>query len=603
MLYTRKSAAWRLADFGLTCEGKDTNGHTTRNGRGTPSYRAPELLQEDKAVFNNKVDIWSLGCILYELAAGKKAFSSDLAVCHHAISKQPLTVAFDIFDQETKASLTDQLRRMLEIEPASRPSAASLFEEFSRCLLHKIPSDSYVRIHQDFTRMRLNDSSGQESLDLPPKGIKFCDLSSDLGPNPDPISDADRTDIISSSIMIPLSAVSSSEENDRSKAAISSVAIPQAADIGNYQELRSFRLIRIQSADPAMSEDSEWTTFYVVVNKSNTRFVTCSSDDDNNWVRTSLWDTASGTVLWRKQELSNVSSTQVFPAFCEDGTYLVLYSGKSIVLLEVESATVVKSCRPFVDVVVEAVAVSRNGRRIAISTEASAEEAVTPGANLTSKIFPFDGTSGGDSCVDIITTTLISDPKLAYVARGRRLMMIGKTKSGATGSSSQIGLCWDTQSMTMLKRLPLTSGNVFQNSPLYATRIGLSYGFQNEYSNIQLLNNDGLFLSHYSTLSYMLLGISSDGLMIVKNKEGFRKWDIVNQKWLLLPAYEIKEPADNNGNPYLWKLNSITREPECVGRIPWDNRLSPYEVKGIAVRKEGLTFITENEGFIFIKRD
>lgn len=51
-------------------------------GRGTPRYTAPEILKardrDAKSVsYNNKVDMWSLGCVLYKMIRGSNLFSSD----------------------------------------------------------------------------------------------------------------------------------------------------------------------------------------------------------------------------------------------------------------------------------------------------------------------------------------------------------------------------------------------------------------------------------------------------------------------------------------------------------------------------------------------
>ena len=72
VLYSRKDSEWKLADFGFTSEGTSRSVRSSSLSRGTPGYRAPELLSDTKSVFNNKVDIWSMGCILYELAVGQK---------------------------------------------------------------------------------------------------------------------------------------------------------------------------------------------------------------------------------------------------------------------------------------------------------------------------------------------------------------------------------------------------------------------------------------------------------------------------------------------------------------------------------------------------
>lgn len=43
---------------------------------GTEGYKAPELVNSG-STYTDKVDIWALGCIIYELATGKKAFVND----------------------------------------------------------------------------------------------------------------------------------------------------------------------------------------------------------------------------------------------------------------------------------------------------------------------------------------------------------------------------------------------------------------------------------------------------------------------------------------------------------------------------------------------
>src|SRR5579859_6757823 len=69
--------------FRASADGSSRRVHTTRYSRGTECYRAPELLKNG-AEYNNKVDIWALGCILHELIVGSKPFSDDFHVHQYA---------------------------------------------------------------------------------------------------------------------------------------------------------------------------------------------------------------------------------------------------------------------------------------------------------------------------------------------------------------------------------------------------------------------------------------------------------------------------------------------------------------------------------------
>jgi len=131
VLYSRKDSVWKLADFGFTSEGTSRSFVYSASGRGTPGYRAPELLSDTNSAFTNKVDIWSMGCILYELAVGGKAFISDWTVFTYTSSGE-VDVPLDdhAFSEKCKANIDRNIRCMLQIRPLSRPSAAELFEEF-----------------------------------------------------------------------------------------------------------------------------------------------------------------------------------------------------------------------------------------------------------------------------------------------------------------------------------------------------------------------------------------------------------------------------------------------------------------------------------------
>ena len=64
----------KIGDFGLATEvGHD--GERKKTLCGTPNYIAPEVLGKEGHSY--EVDVWSLGCILYTLLAGKPPFESQ----------------------------------------------------------------------------------------------------------------------------------------------------------------------------------------------------------------------------------------------------------------------------------------------------------------------------------------------------------------------------------------------------------------------------------------------------------------------------------------------------------------------------------------------
>jgi serine/threonine protein kinase len=131
VLYSHLTRHWKIADYGFTCEGTSKRQRTSHYGRGTSSYRAPELLR-DLPVYNNKVDIWALGCIFFELCTGRKAFTNDFAVFEYNRNPQlqlPTQWVGILPQDRFKASravfgqLGDQISDMLSLEPDNRPPA------------------------------------------------------------------------------------------------------------------------------------------------------------------------------------------------------------------------------------------------------------------------------------------------------------------------------------------------------------------------------------------------------------------------------------------------------------------------------------------------
>ena len=82
------------------------------------------MFHEMSPGFNNKMDMWSFGCIAYELLTGGKAFSSDYEVYNYSISKKKPKTYFKNTDSVTKFYISD----LFHLDPDNRPAARELLK-------------------------------------------------------------------------------------------------------------------------------------------------------------------------------------------------------------------------------------------------------------------------------------------------------------------------------------------------------------------------------------------------------------------------------------------------------------------------------------------
>lgn len=109
-----------------------------------------------------------MGCILYELALEHKAFHDDFTTLQHSHLKAPLELVLDdeALSTQCKRKIETNILSMLQIDPASRPAARDLVEEFSRNFWDCQPiPPSQVEIHQNFQTAGVSKADGTiESL-------------------------------------------------------------------------------------------------------------------------------------------------------------------------------------------------------------------------------------------------------------------------------------------------------------------------------------------------------------------------------------------------------------------------------------------------------
>mmetsp|Transcript_5755 Transcript_5755/g.11104 ORF Transcript_5755/g.11104 Transcript_5755/m.11104 type:complete len:534 (+) Transcript_5755:149-1750(+) len=110
----------KIGDFGLAKE-LSSGSKLAQTNVGTPFYMSPELINGKQ--YGEKSDVWSLGCLLYELASLRPPFDAtnqlQLAVKINAGK-------FHRIPNKYSDELNSAIRAMLQVDPNRRPRIESL---------------------------------------------------------------------------------------------------------------------------------------------------------------------------------------------------------------------------------------------------------------------------------------------------------------------------------------------------------------------------------------------------------------------------------------------------------------------------------------------
>lgn len=84
---------------------------------GTPYYASPEVWRDEP--YDSKSDIWSLGCVLYEMVTLKPPFRADDM---QGLYKRVLKGVYQKIPGHFSTDLSNIVQMLLQTKPALRPS-------------------------------------------------------------------------------------------------------------------------------------------------------------------------------------------------------------------------------------------------------------------------------------------------------------------------------------------------------------------------------------------------------------------------------------------------------------------------------------------------
>ncbi|XP_075901554.1 serine/threonine-protein kinase Nek1-like isoform X2 [Nelusetta ayraudi] len=160
-IFLTKDGTVQLGDFGIARVLNSTV-ELARTCIGTPYYLSPEICENKP--YNNKSDIWALGCVLYEMCTLKHAFEAgnmkNLVLKIIRGSYPPVSVHYS---QELRSLLAQLFKR----NPRERPSVCIVLDKaFLSCRIEKFLTPQIIA--QEFHHTFLHKQPKVGAIQGPP---------------------------------------------------------------------------------------------------------------------------------------------------------------------------------------------------------------------------------------------------------------------------------------------------------------------------------------------------------------------------------------------------------------------------------------------------
>ncbi|XP_066239825.1 serine/threonine-protein kinase Nek5 [Saccopteryx leptura] len=163
----------KLGDFGIA-RVLNNSMELAQTCVGTPYYLSPEICQNKP--YNNKTDIWSLGCVLYELCTLKHPFEGNnlhqlvLKICQARFAPVSPRFSYDL------QSLISQL---FKVSPRDRPSINSILKKpflenlIAKCLTPEVIQEEFGHALTPSTGVSAPQSAGKVVQDSKIQKVRF----------------------------------------------------------------------------------------------------------------------------------------------------------------------------------------------------------------------------------------------------------------------------------------------------------------------------------------------------------------------------------------------------------------------------------------------
>ncbi|KAI9844916.1 MAG: hypothetical protein M1837_005202 [Sclerophora amabilis] len=128
----------KISDFGISKKTDNIYGNDITNSmQGSVFWMAPEVIRSQGQGYSAKVDVWSLGCVVLEMFAGRRPWSKDEAIgaIYKLGSLQAPPIPEDVSETISPEAI-GLLWDCFTIDPSDRPTAKTLLKHHPFCSIH-----------------------------------------------------------------------------------------------------------------------------------------------------------------------------------------------------------------------------------------------------------------------------------------------------------------------------------------------------------------------------------------------------------------------------------------------------------------------------------